>query len=198
MIITWLGVVVALLAALALPEETQARLSGPLPRELSLGLALTVGLMIAHKAESWVQGEYDRCPVYLNIGKAPWGDNPRQTFFVGFVGTLLAMLVLVALILWGGPWPMLLLLIWIFHSQHELHHLGKSIVERRYYPGTVSGLAFTAGVDLLMLPGWVEAAGLPELAVPVWVALHLPMLGAYALEHRGWLAKGGAACVGLA
>lgn len=198
MLLTWGGAILAVGVGLFLPEQA-ARLSTHPPDALILGLGVTVALMAAHKAESWLLGEFDRCPVYLNLGRgSSWQRAPRRSFFVGFVGTLLGMLALVTLVMWGRAWPMLLLFIWMAQGQHELHHLGKSIAERRYYPGTVSGLAFAAGVDALIVPGWLANAGLPAAWLQAWVGAHALVLGAFVLEHQRWLGRGGAAFVGLA
>ncbi len=101
---------------------------------------ITVLAMAAHKVESYLTGEFERCPVYLTSVHREKGKHPGRLLFQGFVPTVIGGLLLAYFLMRGAPWVMLMLLVWLGQGLHEWHHLAKSLAERRYYPGTVSGL----------------------------------------------------------
>lgn len=190
MILTAATAAAALTAGIAFPGFTES-FNVPMPEPLLDSFFLSLGLMVAHKAESYFTREYDVCPVYLTNGQASWGINPRQAMFVSFVSTFIGMSFVNYLSLKGGHWPMLMLSVWMAQGLHELHHSAKSLAQKAYYAGTASAILFTAQIDAFVFPQWREGLGLS----PAWdwgfYALQAPVFLAYYLEHRGWLKKAG-------
>lgn len=192
MIITGLAAVAAVLAGLLSPDAV-ALFNRPVPTGLLDVFFASILVMVAHKAESYFTHEYNVCPVYLASAHAPWGSNPRASLFAGFVGTFLGMMFLVYAVMRGGPWPLLCLGIWAAQGLHELHHAAKSLAQGSYYAGTVTGLIFVAVMALLFWPAWSGALGLAPVWSTIYAAAHPVIFAAFWVEHRGWLAKGGAA-----
>ncbi|MCB9759890.1 MAG: hypothetical protein H6739_08655 [Alphaproteobacteria bacterium] len=188
MALTWMTALVAIPAGL-LSADAAAFFDHPLPVALQDALLLSVFLMAAHKGESYLQGEFNHCPVYLTSAQTRWGRNPREALFVGFVGTFLGLMLLVAMVMRGGPWPMLLLAIWLAQGLHELHHTGKSLARGYYYPGTLTGLAFTLFLDVAVFPLWLETLGLGMETSWLYYGLQPLVILAFFLEDRRWLGK---------
>ena len=159
-------------------------------RGLLDALMVTVVAMILHKGESYRFREWERCPVYQTSTREPWAEARGQLLFLGFVPTFLGLLLLLALVLRGPPWPLLGLFLWCSQGLHEVHHVAKSLVERSLYPGTVTSVRFVASVDALLVPrvaGHLAIEGSAPLIA--FYAVQVGMLAAYVVEHRGWRAR---------
>lgn len=189
MIITGLAAVLALVLGFFVP--TSHPTFDALPTDGLLdAFGITVLAMTAHKVESYLTGEFERCPVYLTSVQRESGKHPGRLLFQGFVPAVIGGLLLAYFLMRGAPWIMLMLLVWLGQGLHEWHHLAKSLAERRYYPGTVSGLVFVGLMVGLFYPAWLAA--LPaETGGWSWAyyAAQPAMLVAYWLEHRRWLPR---------
>jgi hypothetical protein len=188
MVLTW-GTAIVVLAAGLGSEEVRAGFDRPLAPAVLDGFGLTILFMLIHKVESYLTGEFDQCPVYLTAARASWATDVRRVNFVVFVGTLLTMMTVLYLVLLGGHWPLLLLAIWLAQGQHEWHHAAKSLAQRSYYPGTVTGLLFVASVQGLFFPAWAEAVGLGSGWRLAYVAVQPLIFLCFYLEHRAWLRR---------
>ncbi len=185
MAITYVTAIVAIAAGLAAPSDpTFMRApSGPLLD----GFLVSLAVMAVHKAECYWTREYEVCPVYVTAAR---GRDPRQTLFIGFVVTFLAMMGFVFLVLRGPPWPLLMLAVWLAQGLHEIHHAAKSAAQRSYYPGTATALLFVAAIDLLVFPRWyalLEIDG--RLGLHAFYAVQPIVFVAFWLEHRRWLGR---------
>ncbi len=81
---------------------------------------------------------------------------------------------------------------WVAQGVHELHHLGKTLASRRYYPGTISSLLFVASIDFLFFPVWLEHLNLRSGALfNFFYGIQPILVLAFALEHAHWLKRGG-------
>ncbi len=77
--------------------------------------------------------------------------------------------------------------VWLAQGLHEIHHLGKTIARRRYYPGLISALLFTAVIDLAFFPNWYAALNVgSQLGFYAYYAVQPLVLLAFYLEDRKW------------
>lgn len=186
MVLTWGTAALALTLGVASPTLTAPFDRLPSPALLD-AFGLTVVLMLVHKVESYLTAEFDHCPVYLTAARASWATDVRRVNFVVFVGTLLAMLMVLYLVMLGGRWPLLLLTVWLAQGLHEWHHAAKSLAQRSYYPGTATGLCFVALMQALFFPAWADAVALPEGWRWTYAAAQPLVFLGFFLEHRVWL-----------
>lgn len=154
---------------------------------------VSVILMAAHKLESYFQREFDVCPVYASMRATVAKEGPARGLFISFCGAFVAMLGVTAVMALASPWTMVIFAVWIAHGLHELHHLGKSLARRSYYPGTVTGLLFTAWQGAVFLPAWLAETPLNfQLSQYVtwgYFALCPALLMAFYLEDKKWLSN---------
>jgi len=102
---------------------------------------------------------------------------------------LMVMLLIVAVVMRGSPWVLLFFVIWAGQGIHEWHHLAKTLVARRYYPGVFTALLFTASVNVLVFPAWVACLGVDAgLWYKAYYGVQPVIFLAFVLEHRRWLA----------
>jgi hypothetical protein len=189
MIITGISAVLALLLGLFVPSSHPV-FAAPATDRLLDAFLITILAMVVHKVESYWTGEYARCPVYLTSVHRARGQHPGRLLFQGFVPAVLGGLVLLYFMMRGPPWVLLLLLVWLGQGLHEWHHAAKTLAERRYYPGTVSGLLFVGLMDGLLYPAWSDALPVePGGWLSAYYAAQPVMFAAYWLEHRGWIAR---------
>jgi hypothetical protein len=187
MIITQAAAVTAILAGLFVPGADLVFAGFP-PRFVLDVFLGSVVLMTVHKVESYYFGEFEVCPVYLTVGKS-WEKNVRRAGFEVFVSAFLGGMFLLALALRGAPWPLLLMSVWLAQGLHEIHHLAKTLVRRRYYPGLVSALLFTALIDVALFPNWYAALHVEsQLGFYAYYAVQPLVLLAFFLEDRKWFA----------
>ncbi len=190
MVLTW-GTALVLVPLGLFHGPTIALLDHPPSNALIDVFGLSILVMVLHKVESWITGEFDACPVYLTTGRARWAKNVREAQFTMFVATFLGMLILVWLAFKGGHWPMLMLGIWIAQGQHELHHTAKSLSRRRYYPGTATGLVFVATIALGVFPTWCDILGIGAAWRAAFLGAMPVTLLAFYLEDRWWIGRAG-------
>jgi hypothetical protein len=187
MIITQAAAVIAIVSGLFVPGVDRLFAAAPSKPLLDVLLASVV-LMTAHKIESYFTGEFDQCPVYLTVGRG-WEQNVRRAGFTVFVTAFLGGMFLLSLGLRGPPWPLLLMSIWCAQGLHELHHTAKSLVRRRYYPGTVTGILFTVMIDVAFFPLWYRSLPIASDAPLIaFYACQPLVLLAFYLEDRRWFA----------
>jgi hypothetical protein len=189
MIITGLAAALALSLGFFVPSS-HAIFDAPTTTGLLDAFLITILGMTVHKVESYRTGEFERCPVYLTNVHNERGKAPGRLLFHGFVPTVLGGLLLTYFVMRGPPWVLLMMLIWLGQGLHEWHHAAKTLVERRYYPGTVTGLLFVGLVDVLFYPVWVASLTV-DLGGWFWVyyAVQPVVFVAYWLEHRGWFVR---------
>jgi hypothetical protein len=191
MAITWVTALSAVGTGLLLPSLHPVFAGAPSIRLANFLLA-SVAVIAAHKVESYVTREFDQCPVYLGIDTAPWAPSVRQAAFVVFCSVFLGLLLLVALVIRGGPWPMLALAVWAAQGLHELHHAAKSVARRAYYPGTATAVLFVLFMDLGFVPAYVAelalGSGVRGVILAYWLSQPLVFL-AFWLEDLAWLRK---------
>jgi hypothetical protein len=186
MILT-LGAAVLALSAGFLVPGLESYFGHGLSPTLADRFLISVLIMAAHKVESYWTLEFDHCPVYLSMERN-WLPNVRRSAFVVFVGTFLGCMLLLALTLRSPMWGLLLLIVWGAQGLHELHHLGKSVSRRRYYPGTITGLMFTGFINLAIVPLWFgQVQGIPGSVQWVYYGLQPIVLLAFFLEDRRWM-----------
>ena len=71
-----------------------------------------------------------------------------------------------------------------------MRSMRKTAATRRYYPGLVTALLFTASVNVLVFPAWI--ACLPLESAPlfaIYYGIQPLIIVAFYVEHRRWLAK---------
>lgn len=189
MIVTGLAAAAAIGLGFFVPAS-HAMFDAPPTNALLDAFLVTVLAMTAHKVESYAQGEYARCPVYLTNVNRERDRHPGRLLFQGFVPTVIGGLLLAYFLMRGQPWVLLMMLVWLGQGLHELHHAAKTLAERRYYPGTISGLLFVLLVDVLFYPAWLDA--LTVEAGPwrwAYLAAQPVLFIGYYAEHRGWSAR---------
>lgn len=166
------------------------RFRQPLSQGLYFWFAISCVVMGLHKLESYIAGEFDQCPVYLYQGTLPLARDPRRLNFVVFVGTFLAMLLLCVLLMYGMPWPRILIGIWVGQGLHELHHSAKSVQRKLFYPGVFTSILFVWIMGARVFPLWWTSsfpeysqftAYYPVLAAVIW--------GAFFREDRLWIRR---------
>lgn len=185
------ALVPALGAGVALVHAAfRARLAAPFDEALLSSLGLSVGVMILHKIECYFAHEYDACPVYLNLERAPFAKSRRQALFVSFVVPFLVLLLLIYAVASGAPWHWLAIGVWLGQGLHELHHVARSASRRRRYPGAATAAVFALVVLGAVWPATARALGLGDGWV-TWLGAGLaPLVGlAFYLEDRAWLTK---------
>jgi hypothetical protein len=177
-----------------LSSSFRSHFSAALSPQLQFAFFASVVAMALHKVESFLFAEYDHCPVYLTNDRAPWAQNPRKAVFLAFCPIFIGMLFFACLAVFGPPWHLILITVWLGQGLHEFHHLGKSLARGRAYPGIVTSILFVGVMCLGVFPLWHEAV-LGERGVVFYLfysALPYVLLAFY-LEDRRWLARGGAA-----
>jgi hypothetical protein len=186
MAITYGIALLALGTGLLLPSVRAVLMRAPSAALLD-GMLLSIAVMAVHKAECWWRREYEVCPVYITAAR---GRDGRETLFIGFVITFLAMMAFVYLVLLGPPWPLLMLAVWIAQGLHEIHHAAKSVAARRYYPGTATALLFVGAIDVFVFPRWLALVDTePRLWFWAFYAAQPILFAAFVLEHQRWLRK---------
>jgi Protein of unknown function with HXXEE motif len=186
MAITWGTAIGAIGVGAFLPSLHPIFARAPSLHLLDL-LLLSIAVMAVHKVECYFGRECDHCPVYLQMGDAPWLRSPRDPAFVAFCSVFLALAVLLALALRGGPWPLLVMAVWAAQGLHETHHLGKTLARGRYYPGTATAIAFVLCLDLFFVPAYAAHLGLDgRAALIAYYALQPMLVVAFWLEDRAW------------
>ena len=187
MVLTWGTGLVAVLGGAFFPAWVTA-FDQPVSKGLLDAFLVSIGVMVLHKLESYLTGEYEVCPVYVTNGEQRWARDARQAMFVSFVGTFLVLIIALALVMRGGYWPLLLLSVWMAQGVHEWHHLAKSLAAGRYYPGSVTSLFYVLSVVLWVFPEWVVLIDGPTRAITLgyWAIQPAVFLGFY-LEYRSWL-----------
>lgn len=189
MALTGVAVVGMLAVGLAVPSLHPA-LAGGVPDGLRDAFALSVGLMVAHKIESYAAREWEVCPVYRTLVHDAVQRPLGEVLFLTLIPAVLGAFVLIALLVRGGPWPLLVLGMWLGQGLHEWHHLGKSLARRRYYPGLVTGTLFAAHAAGAYAPAWLAAVGgAPTWGAAAFAGLALAALVAFYLEDRAWFPR---------
>jgi hypothetical protein len=170
-------------------DTVRARFDRAIGDDITSLFMLGAIVMALHKLESLLTHEYEHCPVYLTQAHQ-WGSDPARAIFVTFVPTFLGMLMIVALALFGPPWHLAIVTVWLAHGLHELHHVAKSISRRRIYPGLVSSILFVAVQSGLLFPQWyaLVVGERGALFDAYYLALPLVVL-AYYVEDRRWIAR---------
>jgi hypothetical protein len=189
MAVTWITALAALATGLFIPRLHPVFAASPSSRLLDL-LVISVIIMGVHKVESFFTREFDHCPVYLGLRSGRFGGDPLALAFFTFCAVFLAMMVLVALAMRDAPWPLLVISIWCAQGLHELHHAAKSLSRRRYYPGTITGLLFTAFIAAAFVPAYLACLDVDGTAVHTVYLAAIPVLfcGFY-LEDRAWFRR---------
>jgi hypothetical protein len=187
MAVTWITASIALGVGLFVPS-LHPIFAGTASLRLQNLLLISIGLMVAHKIESYYTREFDHCPVYLSLKQAGWARDPRQAVFVTFCSVFLALMIVIALAMRGPPWLLLLPAVWCAQGLHEMHHFAKSLARRSYYSGTATGLCFVLFIDLVFFPAYVGELGIDGAALR-W-AFYLaqpPLFAAFVVEDLRWL-----------
>lgn len=168
----------------------RARLLAPFDEALLTPLGLSVGVMILHKFECFFAREYDSCPVYLNLERAPFARSLRRALFVSFVAPFLVLLLLMYAVALGAPWHWLTIGAWLGQGLHELHHVARSLSRRRPYPGVATAIIFVCVMHGMVWPATAHALGLAS-GWGSWLGLALTPTAmiAFYLEDRAWLRK---------
>lgn len=189
MIVTILTAVVVVPLGLFSESFRQRFIAAP-SDALIEGFLISIVGIILHKAESYWFREWEHCPLYLTSRQSSWGRDPGQALFVGFVSTLLVMVVLLFLMMKGEPWPLILMSILIAQGLHEIHHSAKSIARRYLYPGTVTSILFVGLVGFWVYPAWYSQVLGEKVGVFYMYYLLWPVLfTAFYFEDRNWYAK---------
>lgn len=189
MVVTWATALAAVAAGLFVARLHPYFAQVPSHELVSLYVASIV-LMCAHKVESYWTGEFEQCPVYETLARAPWASDVRRATFAVFCSMFLAAMFLSYLVLRGAPWPLLLMSVWCAQGLHEIHHGAKSLARQRYYPGTTTALLFTLFMDLSFFPVYAgHLGGLPPWWIGLYYAAQPLLFAAFYVEDRQWLAR---------
>lgn len=183
MAVTWLTALAAVASGLFVAPLHPYFARVPSDELVALFLA-SILLMGAHKVESYCTGEFEQCPVYQTLARAPWAGDVRRAMFVVFCSIFVGAMVLCYLVLRGAPWPLLLLAVWCAQGLHEIHHSAKSLARRRYYPGTTTAITFTLFMDVAFVPTYVSHLGGPAWSLVLYYAAQPLLLGAFYVEDR--------------
>jgi hypothetical protein len=187
------GIATGVVLPLALVSSSfRSHFTAELSPQFQLMFLASALLMALHKVESFFFAEYDHCPVYLTNSRAPWAQNPRKAVFLAFCPVFVGMLLFSCLAVFGPPWHLILMTVWLGQGLHELHHLGKSLARGRAYPGIVTSLLFVGVMCLGVFPLWHQAVlGERGVVFYLFYAALPHVLLAFYLEDRRWLARGG-------
>jgi hypothetical protein len=189
MILTAISAVTVIAVVFIFPEIHQ-RFDVPLSPSLRFLFLMSALLMVVHKAESYIFGEYDQCPVYLTTGNSPSAKNVRQAIFLSFVPTFLGMLFMVYFALVGPPWHLMIIAIWLGQGLHEFHHLAKSLSRKKTYPGLYSSLLFIGTLSFGVFPLFYDSLSTTRgsLFYAYYLLLPVVFFGFYR-EDRSWTAR---------
>lgn len=185
MIIPGLTAAVALTTAFV-SSTFRSYFASPLSTPLLWMFFASAVLMALHKLESFWFEEYEQCPVYTTQDVS----NPRKAVFLGFVPIFIGMLFFSFMSLYGPPWQLIALTVWLGQGLHELHHSAKSLARGRVYPGLISSVLFVGLMAFGLFPLWhdlVVGAERGLIFFGFYALMPLVFLGFY-VEDREWIA----------